>query len=186
MDQIEKLQAHAKLSMEKAYEHMQIEFTKIRAGKARPDMLHGLKVMYYGNATPIHQIAGINTPDAKSIVIKPWEKNLIPAIEKAILDSNLGLNTQNDGTTICINIPPLTEERRKNLTKQVKNEAEKGKIAMRNVRKESKEVLKKLQKESVSEDEIKKEEAKLQELTDTYIHKIDALLDKKEKEITSV
>src|SRR5690242_4710668 len=121
MDDVQKQLDQAQQAMEKAYTHVQTEFTKIRAGRAMPTMLDGLLVAYHGNMTPIHQVASVSTPDARTLTIKPWEKSVIAEIEKAIINSNLGLNPQNDGVLIRINIPPLTEERRKILVKQVKN-----------------------------------------------------------------
>jgi ribosome recycling factor len=186
MDDVQKQLDQAQQAMEKAYVHVQTEFTKIRAGRAMPTMLDGIMVAYYGNMTPIHQVASVSTPDARTLTIKPWEKSIIAEIEKAIVNSNLGLNPQNDGEYVRINIPPLTEERRKTLVKQVKNEAEKGRVAMRNIRKDFKEALKQLQKSGTSEDETKKAEEKLQNLTDKYISKIDSLLAKKEAEVMEV
>jgi len=186
MDEIQKQLEKADQLMQKAYVHTQVEFSKIRAGRAMPDMLDGLQIMYYDTMTPINQVAAITTPDARTLAIKPWEKRCISEIEKAILNSRLGLNPQNDGETIRIIIPPLTEERRKDLVKQVKNEAEKGKVAMRNIRKDIKEALKHLQKEGASEDDIKTAEDKLQNLTDKRIQHIDTLLGHKEAEILEV
>jgi len=151
-----------------------------------PNMLDGIMVMYYDNATPINQVASISSPDARTLAIKPWEKKIIPEIEKAILNSKLGLTPQNDGETVRLNIPPLTEERRKDLVKQVRSEAEKGKVAVRNVRKEVKETLKQLQKAGTSEDAIKKAEEQAQKLTDDAINKVDELLGHKETEIMEV
>ena len=176
----------AKEHMEKAIDHTLSEFNKIRAGKATTNMLDGLMVMYYGNPTPINQVATVNTPDARTIVVKPWEKNMIGEIEKAIINSDLGLNPQNDGELVRLNIPPLTEERRLNLVKQAKNEAENGKISIRNIRKDANESIKSLLKEHVSEDEVKKGEDAVQALTDKYTHKIDELFEKKEKDIMTV
>ena len=173
-------------AMEKAYVHTQAALAKIRAGRAMPGMLDGMLVMYYGNETPINQVASISTPDARTLAIKPWEKGLIPEIEKAILNSKLGLLPQNDGETVRINIPSLTEERRKALVKQVKGEAEKGKVMVRNIRKKGKEALKQLQKVGASEDAIKKAEEQAQKLTDVYVSKLDALLARKEAEVMEV
>lgn len=176
----------AKDLMNKAVKHFSSELTKIRAGKAMPNMLDGLMVDYYGTPTPITQVASINTPDARTIIVKPWEKKLISEIEKAIINSDLGLNPQNDGEMIRLNIPPLTEERRKNLMKQVRNEAENGKISIRNIRKDSNETLRKLLKEGASEDEIKRAEEQVQVLTGQYSDTIDGLVGKKETEIMTV
>lgn len=176
----------AKDLMNKAIKHFSSELTKIRAGKAMPNMLDGLMVDYYGTLTAITQVASVNTPDARTIVVKPWEKKLISEIEKAIINSDLGLNPQNDGELIRLNIPPLTEERRKNLMKQVRNEAENGKISIRNIRKDTNETLRKLLKEGASEDEIKRAEEQVQILTGQYTETIDGLVGKKETEIMTV
>ncbi|TAF67530.1 MAG: ribosome recycling factor [Cytophagales bacterium] len=176
----------AKELMEKALLHTQQELNKVRAGKAQPSVLDGLKVEYYGVETPVNQVSSVTTPDARTILIKPFERSLINIIEKAIKESDLGFNPQNDGDSIRINMPPLTEERRKQLVKQVKTEIENGKVSIRNVRKESNESLKKLQKEGASEDAIKRAEEKVQKFTDTYISKVDELLVKKEQEIMTV
>lgn len=176
----------AKDLMDKSVKHTISEFNKIRAGKATPNMLDGLMVSYYGNPTPINQVATVNTPDARTLVIKPWERSLISELEKAIINSDLGLNPQNDGELVRLNIPPLTEERRKNLVKQAKAEAENGKISVRNVRKDTNDSIKKLLKDGVSEDEVKNGEADVQTLTDKYVAKIDELLVKKEEEIMTV
>lgn len=172
--------------MDKAIAHVAHEFTKIRAGKAMPSMLDGIMVQYYGNPTPIQQVATVNTPDARTLMIKPWERNILSEIERAIINSDLGLNPQNDGEIVRLNIPPLTEERRRNLVKQAKGEAEHGKISIRNIRKDINDSLKKLLKENVSEDEVKLGEDKVQELTDKHVAKIDELLEKKEKEIMTI
>ncbi len=172
--------------MQKAIEHVTSELLKIRAGKAMPSMLDGLSVEYYGAITPLSQVASVNTPDARTLLIKPWEKTLISEIEKAIINSDLGLNPQNDGENIIINIPMLTEDRRRDLVKQVKGEGENGKIRMRNIRKDTNDSIKKLQKDGVSEDAIKNGEEMVQSLTNEFTKKIDALLAKKETEIMTV
>ena len=172
--------------MEKALKHTAAEFSKIRAGKASPAMLDGLMVDYYGVPTPLSQAATVNTPDARSIVIRPFEKKLIIEIEKAIVNSELRLTPQNDGESIRLNIPPLTEDRRRDLVKQVKVESENGKVRVRNIRKETNEALRKLQKEGASEDEVKIAEEKVQKTTDEYIVKVDQLMAAKEAEIMTV
>ena len=186
MEEIELVLEEAKDLMDKAIGHTKAALLKIRAGKASPAMLEGLMVQYYNNDTPITQVASISTPDARSIVIKPWEKNIIGEIERAIINSDLGFNPQNDGDIVRINIPPLTEERRIALTKQAKNAAEDGKISIRNARKDSNDQLKQLQKEGISEDDVKRGEEKVQSLTDAYVKKIDDILETKEKEIMTV
>lgn len=172
--------------MTKAVAHTELELTKIRAGKAMPSMLDGIFVDYYGTATPLAQVSNINTPDARTLVIQPWEKTMLAPIEKAILDANIGLTPQNDGSIIRLNIPPLTEERRRDLVKKVKEEAEKGRVAVRNIRKDANDTIKKLKADGVSEDEIKAGEAEVQKLTDKYIAKVDQLADAKEKDIMTV
>jgi ribosome recycling factor len=176
----------AKDSMQKAVKHTEVEFQKIRAGKASPAMLQGVTIEYYGVITPLEQASSISTPDARTLAIKPFEKKIIAIIEKAIRDSNLGFNPQNDGDTIRISIPPLTEERRKSLVKQVKAEAEAGKVRVRNIRKDTNEELKKLQKDGASEDEIKKAEELVQNLTNEHISLIDKVTEKKEGEIMTI
>ena len=176
----------AKESMAKAVQHTEKEFLKIRAGKANPQMLLGLMVEYYGSMTPIDQVSSINTPDARTLLIKPWEKTVLPEIEKSIINSDLGLNPQNDGETIRINVPALTEERRIELVKQSKSEAENGKISIRNIRKDTNNELKKLQKDGASEDEIKGAEDKVQDLTNQYSKLMDIILEKKEAEIMTM
>lgn len=186
MDKIQEKLERAELAMEHVHVHTQKELAKVRTGRALPNMLDGLLVTHYGHATSIHQVASISSLGARTLSIKPWEQRLIPEIEKAILNSNLGITPQNDGETIHINIPPLTEERRKELVKQVKKETEKSKIAVRGVRKELKEALKQLQKTGTSEDTIKRAEEQAQKLTDTYIRKLDLLLARKEEEVMEV
>lgn len=184
MEEIEIYLETAEEMMEKAIQHTKNEFAKIRAGKAMPSMLDGVEVEYYGNMTPLNQVAGVTTPDARTISIKPWEKSMLQEIERAIINSGLGFNPQNDGEQIRINIPPLTEERRLQLMKQVKSEAENGKISIRNARKETNDSLKKL--DGISEDLVKNAEDDVQKLTDKYTSKIDALVEVKEKDIMTV
>lgn len=186
MEQIQKQLEKADQLMQKAYAHAQIEFSKIRAGRAMPDMLDGIQILYYGNLTKLNQAAAITTPDARTLVIKPWEKQYLAEIEKAIVNSKLGLTPQNDGEVVRIVVPPLTEERRKELAKQAKNEAEKGRVVIRNIRKDIKEAFKNLQKEGAPEDLIKRSEDKLQTLTDKHIQTIDTLLTHKEAELMSI
>ncbi|SMO59246.1 ribosome recycling factor [Solitalea koreensis] len=187
MDEKIKIQLDdAKGHMEKALNHTDGELVKIRAGKAMPSMVDGVHVEYYGSPVPITQVASVNTPDARTIVIQPWEKTMISPIEKAIMEANLGFNPQNDGIVVRINVPPLTEERRKDLVKKVKAEGEHGKVTVRNIRKDANEKIKKAQKDGVAEDEAKMGEAEIQKLTDVYILKIDKLCEAKEKEILTV
>jgi ribosome recycling factor len=186
MEEIELYLEEAEELMEKAIHHVNFAFGKIRAGKATPGMLDGIMVEYYGNPTPLNQVSSINTPDARSIIIKPWEKNIIPEIEKSIINSDIGLNPQNDGEIIRLNVPPLSEERRLQLVKQAKHEAEQGRISVRNIRKDTNDHLRKLIKEHVSEDAVKNAEIDVQGLTDKYIEKIEELLGNKEKDIMTV
>jgi ribosome recycling factor len=183
---IKKQISDAKALMDKAIDHADNELNKIRAGKASPSMLDDIVVDYYGSPTPLSQVGSVNTPDARTIVVQPWEKSLLNVIEKAIMEANLGVNPQNDGVIIRINVPPLTEERRRDLVKKAKAEAETGKIAIRNVRKDANEKIRKLKSEGVSEDEMKTGEAEVQKLTDAYIIKVDQLSDAKEKDIMTV
>jgi ribosome recycling factor len=151
-----------------------------------PNLLDGVMVAYYGAPTPLQQVASVTTPDARTLTIKPWERNLISEIERSIINSDLGLAPQNNGEVIILTIPPLTEERRKNLVKQAKQECESGKISIRTIRKDTNESLRKLQKDGASEDEIKRAEDTVQKLTDQYSSKVDELLVKKEAEIMTV
>ncbi len=186
MEEIQLFLDDAEASMKKSVQHTSIELSKIRAGKASPSMLEGLLVDYYGSKTPINQVASVNTPDAKTIVIKPWEKSVIPEIEKAITNSDLGLNPQNDGEVVRINVPPLTEERRITLVKQTKQEIENGRISIRNVRKDTNDSLKKLLKDGASEDAIKQAEASVQKLTDQFVKQLEDLYVRKEEEIMTI
>jgi ribosome recycling factor len=183
---IKKQLIDVKALMDKALDHADNELTKIRAGKASPSMLDGIVVDYYGTPTPLSQVGNVNTPDARTLVIQPWEKSLLGPIEKAIMEANLGMNPQNDGVIIRINVPPLTEERRRDLVKKVKAEVEVGKVAIRNIRKDANEKIRKLKSEGVSEDEMKTGENEVQKLTDAYIVKIDQMSDAKEKDIMTV
>lgn len=173
-----------KESMEGAISHLKKRLLTIRAGKASPAMLQSVLVDYYGSPTPLSQVANVNTPDGRTISIQPWEKNLISDIERAIINSNLGFNPMNNGESVIINVPPLTEERRKELVKQARSEAEDARIGVRNDRKGANNDLKKL--EDASEDLIKNAEIDVQSLTDTYIKSIDSTLVAKEKEIMTV
>jgi ribosome recycling factor len=159
---------------------------KIRAGKAMPNLLDGIYVQYYGSPTPLNQVSSVTTPDARTLAIKPFERNLISEIEKAIINSDLGLAPQNNGEIIILTIPALTEERRVQLVKQAKSECETGKISIRSVRKDTNESLRKLQKDGASEDAVKRAEEQVQKFTDNYSAKIDELLVKKEADIMKV
>jgi ribosome recycling factor len=184
MEELELFLEEARELMTKALNHVSHELTKIRAGKANPSMLDGIMVSYYGAMSPLNQVSSMTTPDARTIFIKPWEKSLIQEIEKSIRDANLGLNPQNDGQQVIINVPMLTEERRRQLVKQVGQECEHGKVSVRTIRKETNEELKKVK--GVSEDDVKNAEEQVQKMTDDAISKIDAMMKKKETEIMTV
>lgn len=177
---------NTKEQMEKALNHLESELVKVRAGKASPTMLESISVDYYGTRTPLSQVANVNTADARTLVIQPWEKSMLTPIEKAIMAANLGLNPQNDGVLIRILVPALTEERRKDLVKKAKAEAENGKVVLRTLRKEANEELKKLLKNGTPEDEVKSAETLVQNLTDGFVVKCDKHLEVKEKEIMTV
>src|SRR5580704_8908914 len=183
---IKKQVGDAKAAMDRAIDHADNELNKIRAGKASPSMLDDVVVDYYGSPTPLNQVGSVNTPDARTIVIQPWEKSLLGVIEKAIMEANLGVNPQNDGVIIRINVPPLTEERRRDLVKKAIAEAETGKVAVRNIRKDANEKIRKLKSDGVSEDEMKTGEGEVQKLTDSFIVKVDHLSEAKEKDIMTV
>ena len=185
-DLIKKQLQDAQTTMEKALNHCESELTKIRGGKASAGMLDGIMVEYYGNPTPLSQVASINTPDARTLLVQPWEKPLLTPIERAIMEANIGINPQNDGVVIRLVVPPLTEERRKELVKKAKEEAERGKVAIRNIRKDANERIKRLKGEAVSDDEIKVGEAEVQKITDSYIVKVDKHVEAKEKDIMTV
>ncbi len=172
--------------MNGAINYLERELLHIRAGKANPVMLEGVQVDYYGSLTPLNQVSNLSSPDARTIAIQPWEKNLIPVIEKAILAANLGFNPENNGEIIRINIPVLTEETRKQLVKQSSQEGENAKISVRAARKEANDSLKKLLKTGLSEDLQKDAEAEIQKLTDEYVKKIDTLVVAKEKDIMTI
>jgi ribosome recycling factor len=184
MDEIELYLEDAREKMAKAVNHTGNELVKIRAGKANPSMLDGLHVPYYGTMSPLNQVASVTTPEARTLLIKPWEKGLIHEIERAIINANLGLTPANDGQQVIINIPMLTEERRKQLVKQVHTECEHGKVSIRTIRKETNEHLKKIK--GASEDDLKDAEETVQKMTDEYIARIDGLMKKKEGEIMTV
>ena len=183
MDEVDFFLKHTLETMEKSLARLSKELSKIKAGKAMPNMLDALNVDYYGNSTPINQVASITTPDARTLIIKPWEKSIIGEIEKVIINSDLGFNPQNDGEIVSINIPVLTEERRIILVKQAKAATENGKISIRNIRKETNEQLRKLLKEGFSEDLIKNAETNVQKYTDEHVKKIDSVFEVKKKEI---
>ncbi len=180
-----KLLNDTRAEMQKAIDHLEFELGRIRAGRANPAMLDSVQVDYYGTFTPLNQVANVSTPDARTLAIQPWEKGMLTPIEKAITIANLGYNPQNDGTVIRINIPPLTEERRKELVKKTKAEVEHGKVSIRTIRRDANEHLKKEAK-SIPEDVAKGIEDQIQKMTDQYIVMVDKHLESKEKEIMTV
>ena len=178
--------ASAKDKMQKAADYIETELQAVSAGKANPAMLNNISVDYYGTMTPLMQVSSVSSPDARTILIQPWEKTMIAPIEKAILAANIGFNPQNNGETVRISVPPLTEERRKELVKQCKQEGETAKVSIRNARRDTIESIKKMQKDGLSEDLAKDFEAEVQKATDEFNKKVDAILEKKEKEIMTV
>ena len=183
MDEVEFILEEAKEGMENAISHLKKQLSNIRAGKASPSMLGSVMVEYYGSQTPLQQVANVNTPDARTLSIQPFEKSLIQEIERGIMLANLGFNPMNNGESVIINVPPLTEERRKQLSKQAKAEAEDAKVGVRNDRKQANQELKKI---DISEDLLKTSEDEVQELTNSYIERIEKILAVKEKEIMTV
>jgi ribosome recycling factor len=172
--------------MQQAFAHLEKEFLKIRAGKASPQILEDIRIDFYGTITPLNQTSNINTPDARTIVVQPWDKSVLGQIEKAILAANLGFTPMNNGEVIRISIPPITEERRKELVKRARQEAENARIAIRNIRRSANEKAKKLEKEGIPEDEVKLLEKEIQDITDKWIEKIDKYVDAKEKDILTI
>ena len=185
-EELELIYEDAEDSMKKAIGFLEVELTKIRAGKANPTMLDGIMVDYYGTPTPINQVANINIMDARTISVQPWEKKMLQPIERGIIAANIGMNPQNDGVNIRLFLPPLTEERRRELAKKSAAEGEHSKVAIRNIRREAIEEVKRLQKDGLSEDVAKDSEKDIQELTDRYIILVDKHLAAKEKEIMSI
>ncbi|MGD9977669.1 MAG: ribosome recycling factor [Bacteroidales bacterium] len=185
-DDVKKVIGATEEHMLKAIDHLENELRVIRAGRANPAMLSGVMVDYYGTMTPLTQVSSVGSPDARTIVIQPWEKKMIEPIERAIMAANLGFNPQNNGENVRIMVPPLTEERRKDLVKQVKHVGENARVSVRNARRDAIEEIKKMQKNGLAEDVAKDSETKVQKVTESYNKKIDELLDKKEKEILTV
>ena len=185
-EELELIVDDSESSMKKAISHLEAELIKIRAGKANPNIVDGITVEYYGSQTPINQVATINVMDARTLGIQPWEKNMLQPIERAILAANIGITPQNDGSVIRLFLPPLTEERRKELFKKASAEGEHSKVAIRNIRRDAIEYIKKLQKEGLSEDIAKDGEKLIQELTDRFIILVDKHLAAKEKEMMAV
>lgn len=185
-EELNKIIADTESSMTKALNHLEAELVKIRAGKANPNMLDGIHAEYYGNPTPINQIANVSVMDARTISVQPWEKNMLQVIERAIIAANIGINPQNDGNIIRLFLPPLTEERRKELVKRCNGEGEHAKVAVRNIRRDAIEHIKKLQKDGLSEDIAKDAEKEIQDITDKYIVLVEKHLAAKDKEIMAV
>ncbi|MBT3244597.1 MAG: ribosome recycling factor [Bacteroidetes bacterium] len=185
-DEVELILEDAEEKMQRTTNHLDTELQNIRAGRASVNMLDGIQVDYYGSMTPLNQVANVNTPDARTLAIQPWEKTMIDPIEKAILAANIGLTPMNNGEIIRINIPMLTEQRRQDLVKQVKNEGENSKVSVRNIRRDANEHLKKLLKEGLSEDLEKDAELSIQELTDNFIKEIEDKIVIKEKDIMTI
>lgn len=185
-DETEFCLEEAKEGMTTAVIHLEKELQKVRAGKASPQMLEGVKIDYYGAITPIDQAANISTPDARQIIVQPWDKSVLGLIEKAILAANLGFNPKNEGEILRITVPALTEERRRDLVKRARTEAENAKISIRNIRRIANETAKKLKKDGIPEDEITKLEEDIQKVTDDHISKVDKIVDAKEKDILTV
>jgi ribosome recycling factor len=185
-EDVASIKASAEDHMKKAINHLEAELAKIRAGKANPQMLEGIMVDYYGSPMPINQVANISIMDARTLSIQPWEKNMLQPIERAIIAANIGINPQNDGSLIRLFLPPLTEERRKELVKKCHSEGEHSKVAIRNIRRDAIEHIKKLQKNGLSEDVAKDTETDVQQITDKYTAAVEKHLSAKEKEIMSV
>jgi ribosome recycling factor len=185
-EELSMIVAEAEEGMKKGISHLEVELTKIRAGKANPSMLDGINVDYYGSPTPIAQVANITVLDVRTISIQPWEKNMLQPIERSIMQANIGITPQSDGNQIRLFLPPLTEERRKELFKKASAEGEQSKVAIRNIRRDAIEQIKKLQKDGLSEDAAKDAEKEVQDLTDRFIVLVDKHLSAKEKEMMSV
>ena len=185
-EEIEMILEMAEDAMKKSIDHLNSELAKIRAGKATPSMLDGVTVDYYGSQSPLNQMSNINTPDPRTIMIQPFDKSMLDEIGKAITNANLGLNPQNNGEFVIINVPVLTEERRKDLVKMARAAGEHAKVGIRSARKDANDEVSKQEKDGLSEDEAKKSTAEIQKLTDSYVAKIDSLIDAKEKDIMTV
>jgi len=185
-EEVELITEETRDRMEKALSHLEHELARLRAGRSNPALLDGITVDYYGVNTPLNQVSNINTPDPKTILVQPWEKSMLGTIEKAIMAANIGLTPVNNGEVLRINIPPLTEERRHQLVKQVRNEGETAKISIRNARKWANDELKLLLKDGLPEDTEKDTETKVQDLTSEYNSKVDKVTDLKEEEVMTV
>tara|TARA_B100000989_G_scaffold86124_2_gene61858 strand:- start:4865 stop:5428 length:564 start_codon:yes stop_codon:yes gene_type:complete len=176
----------AKENMEKAMSRLEAELNKIRAGKAHPSMLESVRVDYYGSMTPVSQVANVNSTDARTLVVQPWEKGMLDAISTGIINANLGLNPMNNGEVLIINVPPLTEERRRELSKRARSEGEGARVGIRNARKDANDYLKAAKEEGMSEDDLKQGEQKVQDLTNVYTAKVEEVLTSKEADIMTI
>lgn len=186
MEELNEIYSDLKNSNDKSLAHLENELVKIRAGKASPSMLHSVMVDYYGSPTPIQQVANISTMDAKTITVQPWEKDMLNEVAKGIINANLGLNPQNNGETLIISVPQLTEERRKDLVKRAKSEGENAKISIRNNRKDALDFVKEMKNDGLSEDLVKDAENQIQQITDGFIKQIDELIDVKSADIMTI
>jgi ribosome recycling factor len=185
-EEVQLIYEMTKERMEKAIEHLDNELIRIRAGKANVHILDGILVDYYGTPTPLNQVSNLSTPDAKTIMIQPWEKTMINPIEKALMNSSVGITPTNNGEVIRLGIPQLTEERRRDLVKQVKNEGENARVSLRNSRREANDEYKQMQKDGLSEDEAKDAEAEIQKLTKDFTEKVDKVIEAKEEDIMTI
>jgi ribosome recycling factor len=185
-EEVQMVYEMTKERMEKAVEHLDSELIRIRAGKANVHILDGVLVDYYGTPTPLNQVSNVSTPDAKTIMIQPWEKSMIDTIEKALMQSNVGITPGNNGEVIRLVVPQLTEERRRDLVKQVKNEGENARVSVRNARREANDEYKNMQKDGLSEDEAKTAEDNIQKLTDDFTEKVEKIVEAKEQDIMTI
>ena len=176
----------AREKMDKAMSRLEAELSKIRAGKAHPSMLESVRVDYYGSMTPVSQVANVNSTDARTLVVQPWEKGMLDAISTGIINANLGLNPMNNGEVLIINVPPLTEERRRELGKRARSEGEGARVGIRNARKDANDYLKAAKEEGMSEDDLKQGEQKVQDLTNVYTAKVEEVLASKEADIMTI
>lgn len=186
MNDVNQILKSAKSAMSDTIDFLEDKLSKIRAGKANPKLLDDIRVEYYGNPTPLNNVANVVVPDAKTIIVTPWEKKILPDVERAIMNSDLGITPENNGDIIRITLPPLTEERRKQLAKQVKSESESAKVSVRNARRDANDQIKKAQDEGLSEDQARDAEKEVQKIHDEYIKKVDEVYNAKEKEIMTV
>jgi ribosome recycling factor len=185
-EEIQMALEEAREKMTKAIERLEGELSKIRAGKAHPSMLESVRVDYYGSMTPVSQVANVNSTDARTLVVQPWEKSMLDPITTGIINANLGLNPMNNGEVLIINVPPLTEDRRKELSKRARSEGEGARVGIRNARKDANDYLKAAKEDGMSEDDLKKGEQLVQELTDKFVGKVESVLSAKEADIMTI